>query len=101
MPLRVLNDFLLVIPDEHEFVDENPEVARILKEGLIKLPEKFEGWFKKVPMSGKVISWGDKCRYQYQEGDRIIFARYAGANLVQDGKKYLVLKEHDLHAKFE
>lgn len=101
MKLKVLNDFILVKPDENEFVDDNLEVKRILDEGLIKIPEKYEGWFKKVPMSGIIVSWGDKCRYSYKEGMKLVYARYAGSYLHFEGTKYLVLKEHDIHATFQ
>jgi len=99
MKLKVLNDFLLIKPDDREFVDENPEVARILKEGILVVPEAYEGAFKKSPMRGEIAAFGDQCHYKHEVGDRIIFARFSGTNLEQNGSKYILIKEQDALAK--
>lgn len=101
MNLKVLNDFLLIKPDEREFVDENPEVVRILKEGLIVLPEAYEGAFNKSPMRGEIAAFGDNCRYEHKIGEKIIFARFSGTNLEQNGSKFILIKEQDALAKEE
>ena len=101
MHLRPLNDCLIIEPGEQEFTDSNPEIVRILKEGLIKVPEAFEGWFKKSPMCGKIISWGDSCKYKYKVGEKVIFGRFSGAPLNIDNKKLVMLKEDELLAKDE
>jgi len=101
MPLRPLNDVLIIKPLENEFTDENPEIARILKEGLIKLPDKHEGWFKKIPMSGTIVSWGDKCRYKHKEGEKVIYGRFAGTIFYCEEERYIYMKEQDLLAKHE
>lgn len=101
MPLRPLNDFLIVEPGEQEFTDSNPEIVRILNEGLIKVPEAFEGWFKKSPMNGEVVSCGNKCKYSWKTGDKVIYGRFAGAPITVQSKKYLLLREEDLIAREE
>lgn len=101
MSLKVLNNYLLIEPDKQEFVDTNPEIVRILNEGIIKIPEKYEGFFKKTPMSGTLVTWGDKCRYLHQVGDKILFGRFAGAKIQSEGKNYLIIQEADILAKID
>ena len=96
-----MNDYLLIKPDENEYVDENPNVVRILKEGTIILPEAYEGALKKSPMTGKVVTWGDKCRYSFLAGDHVIFSRFSGAPFYMGDVKYLLIVERDLLAKLE
>lgn len=101
MKLRPLNETLIVEPGEREYTDSNPEIVRILNEGKIQIPEAYEGWFKKSPMNGTVISWGDNCRYSYKTGEKVIYGRFSGAPFNCEGKKYLIIKEHELLAKDE
>lgn len=92
----MLNDTVLVRPDkEYDAVDENPEVARIIKEGLIKIPEQYEGAFKKSAMRGEVITWGPKCSLKFKEGEFIYYVRYGGAKVNWNDDKYLILREHE------
>ena len=97
--LRVLNDRILVRPDENEYVE--PVVSRIMKEGTLVLPEIMEGAVKKVAMRGSVVSWGNACKYSYKMGDIVLFGRFSGSQYYLDGIKYLLLLEDDLHAKEE
>ena len=99
MRLKPLNDFMIIEPGEQEFTDSNAEIVRILNEGLIKIPEAYEGWFKKSPMKGKIVSWGDRCRYTHKIGDRVIYGRFSGAPIIIENVKYLMLREEDLLAK--
>lgn len=101
MRLRPLHDCVIVKRDENEFVDENPEINRILKEGRIVLPEKYEGFFKKSAQRGFVVSVGSTCKYDYKQGERVIFGRFAGAKVKFGKEEYLMLKEYDILAKEE
>ncbi len=55
---------------------------------------------------GRVLSVGDghrladgtRAQPQVSEGDRILFQRYAGTNVVVDGQELLILSEHDILA---
>ena len=99
--LRVLNNRVLVRPNEDEYTDSNPEVTRILKEGLLVAPDVYEGAFKKVAMKGTVVSWGNSCKYNYKTGDIVIYGRFSGVNHLINGIKHILLMEEDLHAKEE
>ncbi len=58
------------------------------------------------PWQGRVLSVGDGCRLgsgglatpQVVEGDRILFNRYAGTEVVVDGEKLLIMEERDILA---
>ena len=105
MAIRPLNDNVIILPDPDEYTDSNPEVVRILKEGLIKLPEKYEPALKKVSPTGRIVSWGSRCHYRYEVGQRVHFAQFAGTNLYADEngttQHYRVLRELDLIATYE
>jgi co-chaperonin GroES (HSP10) len=101
MPLRPLNDSIILEPEPEEFVDVSPEVEKAIREGKILLPEKYESFFKKVAMRGTVISCGDKCRYNWKHGDKVIYGRFCGAPLPIKDKKYRVIREYEALAKEE
>lgn len=101
MPLRVLNDRVLVKPDPDEYLDSNREVRRILNEGLLVAPEQYEGAVKKIAMRGEVVSWGNGCKYEYKISDRVIFGRFSGSTYYIGEVKHILLLEEELHAKEE
>lgn len=102
MSLRPLNDAIIIDPDPEEFASgDDPEIDRIVAEGVIKIPEKYMGYFKKSPMRGTVISCGDKCRYDWKTGDRIVFGRFCGAPFPFKDKKYRVIREYEALAREE
>ena len=98
--LRPLNDNIIIEPDPLEFTDENPEVVRILKEGLIKIPDTYEYALKKVSPTGTIVSWGSRCKYKYKVGEKVYFRQFAGANLKFRDKTYKVLNEWDIIAQY-
>ena len=58
------------------------------------------------PRQGRVLSVGDGCRLangtrakpRVSEGDRVLFGRYAGTEVVVDGEKVLIMSEDDILA---
>lgn len=102
MAIRALNDTIIVEPDAEEFADDiEPEIAEAIKNGTIVIPEKYASYFKKVAMRGTVITCGSKCVYKWNNGDRIIYGRFAGAPLPIKGKNYRVIREYDALIKEE
>ena len=101
MILRPLNDNVLIKPDPEDFYDDNPEVMRILKEGKIKLPERYEPALKKVAPTGTIVSFGTRCHYPHEVGQKVYFRQFSGANLVFREEKYKVVNEWDIIAKVE
>lgn len=61
---------------------------------------------KEKPAEGKVIAVGEGLRDQngqripldIKEGDRILFAKWGGAEVKLDGKELIILKESDILA---
>jgi chaperonin GroES len=70
--------------------------------GGIVLPETA----KEKPQKGKVLSIGpgerndkgERIPLDVQEGDTVLFAKYAGTEIKLDGMKLLILRESDLLA---
>jgi chaperonin GroES len=93
--LKPLGDRLIVEPIEQEEVTAS---------GIV-LPETA----KEKPQQGKVLAVGPGRRDEagkridmdVQEGDTVLFAKYAGTEVKLDGKKYLILKESDVLAVME
>ena len=95
MKLKPLGSRILVEPIEAEEVTA----------GGIVLPETA----KEKPQKGKVLSVGpgdrdedgDRIKMDVEEGDIVLFAKYAGTEIKLDGKKLLILRESDLLAIVE
>jgi chaperonin GroES len=45
---------------------------------------------------GKVLDNGKRVASEIQVGQRVLFARYAGTDIKQDGEEYLILRESDV-----
>lgn len=45
---------------------------------------------------GKVLDNGKRVASEIQVGQRVLFARYAGTEIKQDGQEYLILRESDI-----
>ncbi len=95
MKVRPLGDKVLV---------EVLEAEEKTKGGII-LPdtakeEKTEGKVISVG-SGKVLESGKVQPVEVKRGDRVIFGKYAGDEILIDGKKHKVLKESEILAIFE
>lgn len=85
-------------------------VVKILEQeektkGGIVLPDTA----KEKPQQGKVIAIGtgrildngQKVPLEIKEGDRVIFAKYAGTEVKIEGEEYLILSERDILAVIE
>jgi chaperonin GroES len=95
MNLKPLGDRLIVEPIEQE---------EMTPSGIV-LPETA----KEKPMQGKVLAIGPGARkddgsrvaMDVSEGDKVLYAKYAGTEVKIDDKKYLILKETDVLAIVE
>ncbi len=45
---------------------------------------------------GKVLESGKRVSSELQVGQRVLFAKYAGTEVKQDGEEYLILRESDI-----
>ena len=87
--LRPLHDRVLVQrlagPDEHgrivipDTAKEKPQEGRVIAAG-----------------AGRIGDDGTRIPMGVKPGDRILFAKYSGAEVTLDGAEYLVMKEEDV-----
>lgn len=49
--------------------------------------------------SGKVLDNGERLAFEVAVGDRVLFAKYSGVDIEEDGKKFLLLSERDILGK--
>jgi len=68
----------IVLPDTAK---EKPQMGEVLAVG-----------------SGKILDNGEKVALEVKEGDKILFAKYAGTEVKLDEEAYMVLKESDILA---
>jgi len=95
LKLKPLADRLVVEPTEGEDMTASG----------IYVPETA----KERPQEGKVVAAGPgrkdddgkRIPMDVAEGDRVLFAKYAGAEVKLEEKKYLILKESDILAILE
>ena len=95
LKLRPLADRLVVEPTEREEVTSSgiyvPETAKEKpQEGQVEAagPGRKDEEGKRIPMD-------------VGEGDRVLYAKYAGTEVKLEDKKYLILKESDILAILE
>jgi chaperonin GroES len=92
LKLKPLGDRLVVKPLEEE---------EITSSGII-LPETA----KEKPQKGEVLAVGPGARdedgkriaMEVSQGDKVLFAKYAGTEIKMDGEKLLILRESDILA---
>jgi chaperonin GroES len=56
---------------------------------------------KEKPMKGKVIAVGTGKPEEpmtVKAGDMVLYGKYAGTELIVDGKEYLIMRESDIYA---
>ena len=87
MKLKVIDDKILVQPDEAE--DEKSP-------GGIIIPDTA----KEKPQKGTVVAVGtdDDLKDVVKKGDKIVFGKYTGDEIEFEGKKYLVVQRSDILA---
>ena len=71
----------IVLPDSAQ---ERPQQARVLSVG-----------------DGRLLEDGSRSPHQVQEGDRVLFASYAGTDVEVDGEELLILSEDEILAVLE
>ena len=87
MKLRVIDDKVLVHPDETE--DEKSP-------GGIIIPDTA----KEKPQKGTVVAVGtdEDLKEVVKKGDKVVFGKYTGDEIEFEGKKYLVVQRSDILA---
>jgi len=70
--------FGIVLPDSAK---EKPQTGKVVAVG-----------------TGRVLDNGTRVELDVQEGDEIIFSKFAGTEVKYEGKEYLILRESDILA---
>ena len=95
MNLRPLNDRVIV-----ERLDQVTKTASglIIPEAAAEKPD--QGMILAVG-NGKILEDGRVRPLDLKKGDKVLFGKYAGQEVVLSGKKYLVMREEDIMAVVE
>jgi chaperonin GroES len=88
--IRPLGDRVLVKPLAREAVTKT---GIVLPDTAKEKPQ--EGEILAVG-NGKVLDNGKRSTLEVQVGQRVLFAKYAGTEIKQDGEEYLILRESDI-----
>lgn len=90
--LKPLADRVLVKVDEEETKTK----------GGILIPDTAQKKSQKGTVmaigSGKVLDNGIRLPFEVKVGDHVLFAKYSGVDIDEDGEKYLLLAERDILA---
>ncbi len=90
--LKPLADRVLVKVDEEETKTK----------GGILLPDTAQKKSQKGTVvaigSGKVLDNGTRLGFEVKVGDHVLFAKYSGVDIEEEGEKYLLLSERDILA---
>lgn len=88
MNVQPLDDRVLVEP-----------IEEVKKEGSIILPDSA----KEKPLMGEVIAVGtdEDLKELIKVGDKVVFGKYAGEEIKNEGKKQLIISRSDLLAKVD
>ena len=68
----------IIIPDTAK---EKPQQGKIIAVG-----------------TGRTLDSGEKVKLEVQEGQKVLYAKYAGTEIKLDGEEYLILSEKDILA---
>lgn len=100
MKLEPLGDNIIIELDE---IKKNKE--KTLKSGLIIPPANISDQEARQDMAtvvavgeGRMLNNGRLIPLKVKPGNRVLFNKYAGTQLVKDDKTYLILKECDILA---
>jgi chaperonin GroES len=92
LKLKPLADRVIVEPVEQEEMTASgiyvPETAK----------EKPQEAVVVAVGPGRLLDNGERAPMELKEGDRVVFAKYAGTELKMDDTKYLILGEKDILA---
>jgi len=86
----------LLKPLGDRIVIEIVEAEETTASGIV-LPDSAQ----EKPQEGKVVAVSKDAKFGIEEGDRIIFSKFAGTDVKYKGNEYLILRETDVLAVVE
>jgi chaperonin GroES len=93
--LKPLGDKVVVRPTQRE---ETTKSGIVLPDTAKEKPQ--EGVVVAVG-TGRVLDNGERVKLEVAEGQKVLYAKYAGTEVKLDGEEYLILSEKDILAVLE
>jgi chaperonin GroES len=93
--LKPLGDKVVVRPTQRE---ETTKSGIVLPDTAKEKPQ--EGVIVAVG-TGRVLDNGERATLEVSEGQKVLYAKYAGTEVKLDGEEYLILSEKDILAVLE
>ena len=90
--LKPLGDKVVVQPTQRE---ETTKSGIVLPDTAKEKPQ--EGTIVAVG-TGRVLDNGERAKLEVSEGQKVLYAKYAGTEVKLDGEEYLILSEKDILA---
>ena len=94
--LRPLNDRIII-----ELVEKEERTASGIFLPDTAAKEKPQTGIVIAVGPGKLNEKGERVAVDVKVGDEVVFAKYSGSEFTHEGKKYLILAEHDVLAVIE
>src|SRR5690625_2726911 len=92
MKLKPLGDRVVVKPIEQE---ETTAGGIVLPDTAKEKPQQGEVL---AVGTGKLLDNGERVALDVKVGDKVLYAKYGGTEIKQDGETYLILRENDILA---
>jgi chaperonin GroES len=93
-----------VVPIGENVMVKRTEAESVSPGGIV-LPDtaKEKPWQGRVlsVSDGRLLPNGERVPHQVAEGDHVLFASYAGTEVVVDGMEFLIMSERDILAVIE
>lgn len=89
MNIQPLRDNIVITP-EKKSEKSKTETGIYLPESAVNENEK--------PQIGKVVAVGDSKKINVKKGQKVIYSRYSGTEVLMDGATYLIVKNDDVLA---
>ena len=93
--LKPLGDKVVVRPTQRE---ETTKSGIVLPDTAKEKPQ--EGTIVAVG-TGRVLDNGERAKLEVSEGQKVLYAKYAGTEVKLEGEEYLILSEKDILAVVE
>jgi chaperonin GroES len=93
--LKPLGDKVVVRPTQRE---ETTKSGIVLPDTAKEKPQ--EGVVVAIG-TGRVLDNGERLKLEVQEGQKVLYAKYAGTEVKLDNEEYLILSEKDILAVLE
>ena len=93
--LKPLGDKVVVQPTQRE---ETTKSGIVLPDTAKEKPQ--EGTIVAVG-TGRVLDNGERAKLEVSEGQKVLYAKYAGTEIKLEGDEYLILSEKDILAVVE